>query len=276
MRAAVVGHLEWVEFVSVERVPRPGEIVHALEWWSEPGGGGAGGAVQLQKLTGDAAFFTALGNDAPASDALAFLTGTGLEVEAARRDEPSRRAITFVDPAGERTITVLGPRLAPSGRDALRWDALRECDAVYFTAGDAAALRAARAARVLVATTRILPLLAEAGVYLDAVVGSASDEGEAYESGDVDPEPGLAVLTEGESGGTYRTPGGPRRRYDAVAPAGRVVDRYGAGDSFAAALTLALGRGDAPPAALALAARCGAAVITGRGPYEGQLTSADV
>ena len=31
MRVAVVGHVEWVEFARVERVPDPGEIVHALE-----------------------------------------------------------------------------------------------------------------------------------------------------------------------------------------------------------------------------------------------------
>jgi ribokinase len=171
---------------------------------------------------------------------------------------------------------VLGTRLAPSGHDALAWDRLAETDAVYFTAGDAGALRAARAARVLVATTRILPLLAEGGVYLDGVVGSALDAGEAYEPGDIDPEPGLAVMTEGDAGGSYWTPGGSRRRCDAAPPPGPVADRYGAGASFAAGLTYALGRGDSLPAALVLAARCGAAVVTGRGPYERQLTSADV
>ena len=31
MRVAVVGHVEWIEFARVERVPAPGEIVHALE-----------------------------------------------------------------------------------------------------------------------------------------------------------------------------------------------------------------------------------------------------
>jgi ribokinase len=274
MRAAVVGHVEWVEFVSVERVPRPGEIVHALEWWEEPGGGGAGGAVQLQKLTGAATFFTALGDDVLGEAARSFLEGTGLTLEAARREGPSRRAITFVDPTGERTITVLGDRLAPSADDELAWQSLAGIDAVYFTAGDAGALRAARAARVLVATTRVLPLLQEAGVYLDAVVGSALDAGEAYRPGDLDPRPGLAVMTEGEAGGSFARFGGVSGRYEAVPPPGPVVDRYGAGDSFAAGLTYALARGDAPALATAFAARCGAAVVTGRGPYEGQLDRA--
>jgi ribokinase len=50
-----------------------------------------------------------------------------------------------------------------------------------------------------------------------------------------------------------------------------VVDAYGCGDSFAAGLTFALGRGDELDGALDLAARCGAACLAGRGPYAGQL-----
>jgi ribokinase len=51
-----------------------------------------------------------------------------------------------------------------------------------------------------------------------------------------------------------------------------IVDAYGAGDSFAAGLTFALAAGYGVDEALALAARCGAACLTGRGPYQGQLT----
>lgn len=277
MKAAVVGHLEWVEFVAVERVPRRGEILHAREWWEEPGGGGAGAAVQLQKLTGETAFFTALGDDALGVRARSFFADQGLRLEsAARPTERTRRAVTFVDSDGERTITVLGTRLAPRGRDDLDWRALSRTDAVYFTAGDEDALRAARTARVLVATTRALPLLASSGVYLDAVVGSALDPGESYGRGDLDPEPGLAVMTEGEAGGSYWAPGGPAERYEATPPPGTAGDRYGAGDSFAGGLTYALGAGWAPADAVAFAARCGAAVTAGRGPYEGQLTRHDL
>jgi ribokinase len=274
VRAAVVGHLEWVEFAVVDHVPLPGEIVHALSWWEEPGGGGSGGAVQLQKLTGDAAFFTALGDDELGARARSFFERAGLRVEAVTRPVATRRALTFVDPSGERTITVLGDRLAPRWGDALAWEWLDGADAVDVTAEDAAALRAARAARVLVATTRVLPLLQSAGVYLDAVVGSAVDDAERYEPGDLDPEPGLAVLTEGEAGGSYWTRGEGPERYTAVAAPGPVVDRYGAGDSFAAGLAYALGRGAPPAAAVAVAARCGAAVVAGRGPYAGQLREA--
>lgn len=276
MRAAVVGHVEWVDFIEVDRVPAAGEIVHARGFWETPGGGGAGAAVQMQKLTGRASFFTALGADEIGRRTKRLLVREGLQVHAGVRDETSRRAVTFVDGAGERTIAVLGSRLSPSGADPLPWSDLAETDAVYFTAGDVAALRAARAARVLVATTRILRFLKAAQVRLDAVVGSALDEGELYRAGDLSPPPALAVMTEGEAGGTFEVGGGPPQRYEATPPAGPVMDRYGAGDSFAAGLAFALGTGARPSEAVAFAARCGAAVVAGRGPYSGQLTAREI
>ena len=49
-RVAVVGHVEWVDFAVVPRLPRPGEILHAREHWEEAAGGGAVAAVQMAKL----------------------------------------------------------------------------------------------------------------------------------------------------------------------------------------------------------------------------------
>jgi ribokinase len=273
MRAAVIGHVEWVDFLRVDALPRAGDIVHVTDSWSEPGGGGAVAAVQLQKLTGDSTFFTALGDDELGHRAQTQLTSMGLRVETVFRPEATRRAITHIDSSGERTITVLGARLPPRGTDLLPWDELDDIDAVYFTAGDVAALHNARRARVLVATSRILSLLQEAEVALDAVVGSAADPSEAYTDGDLDPPPGLVVRTMGEDGGTFQAGNEAVTRYPAAAVPGPVADRYGAGDSFAAALAWALARGHEPEAAVGLAARCGAAVVTGRGPYVGQLTS---
>ena len=66
MRAAVVGHIEWIEFVPVEAVPRPGEIAHADESWEQAAGGGSVAAVQLAQLADSVDFFTVLGNDEPA------------------------------------------------------------------------------------------------------------------------------------------------------------------------------------------------------------------
>ena len=65
MRAAVVGHVEWVRFAAVERVPSPGEIIRARESWFEPAGGGAVAAVRLRELAGRCDFLTAIGSDEP-------------------------------------------------------------------------------------------------------------------------------------------------------------------------------------------------------------------
>jgi ribokinase len=276
VRVAVVGHVEWIEFVRVERVPVAGEIVHASETWQEPAGGGAVAAVQLAKLAGGATFFTALGDDVLGHRAHEELTKLGLRVEAAFRPEPQRRGFVFVDDAGERTITVIGDRLGPRGADPLPWQELAEVDALYFTAGDADAARASRAARTLVASARGIEVLAEAAVELDALVASRRDEGERYRDGDLEPPPRVVIRTGGAAGGEWQAADGTSGRWEATPPPGPIADAYGCGDSFAAGVTFALGEGRPVQEAVELGARCGAACLTGKGPYAGQLTRADL
>lgn len=271
MRVAVVGHIEWVEFARVARVPLAGEITQASDSWEVPAGGGAVSAVQLARLAGEALLITAVGDDELGRRSVMELEALGVRVAAAvRADEPTRRAFTFVDDDGERTITVIGPKLRPRREEKLPWDELASMDAVFFIAGDPDAVRAARAARVLAATPRELPTLAEAGVELDVLVGSARDEGERYEHGDIQPPPRLVVRTAGAQGGTWSA-GESRGTFQAMETPGPVADTYGAGDSFAGGLTYALGAGMALEEALELAAACGATCLTGRGPYERQL-----
>ena len=272
MRAAVVGHVEWCEFAQVPHVPRAGEIVHATRTFEEPGGGGAVAAVQLKKLAGGAILFTAFGDDEVGHRSHAELVELGLDVESDFRAETQRRAFVHLDEPGERTITVLGPRLGPRGADALAWEKLDETDAVYLTAGDVEAVKQARRARVLVATPRGMATLAEAHVELDALVSSGRDPGELYRSGDLDPEPRVVVRTLGASGGEWETDTGEKGRWGPAPLPGPIRDAYGAGDSFAAGLTYGLGAGWEIDSAVELAARCGAACMTGSGPYEGQLT----
>ena len=194
MRVAVVGHVEWVEFVRVAAVPLPGQIAHALETWEEPGGGGAVAAAQLARLSGACSLFTALGSDELGRRTRAELSRLAVEVRAIPETEPTRRAFTYVDDTGERTITVLNEKLRPRGGDSrLPWRELAGMDGVFFVSGDAEALHHCRTARVLVATARELPTIQEAGVELDALVGSGEDEGELYHPGDLVPPPKVAV-----------------------------------------------------------------------------------
>ncbi len=291
-----MGHVEWVQFARVSHVPCAGEVVHASDPFEEPAGGGAVAAVQLARLAGAASLVTVLGDDEYGRRSLTRLTELGVDVRASFIDAPSRRAVTLVDAAGERTITTFGPRLEPLGVDPRgtprggvppggdlrggeapeRWDGLEGIDALYFTAGDEAELRIARArSRVLVASPRARSALGH-GVSLDALVLSGDDEIELRAAAPALEDAELVVWTEGERGGRYRRRGGEAGRWAAVAPTGERVDSYGCGDSFAAGLTYGLGAGLELAGALALGARCGAVCLTGHGPYERQLSHGDL
>ena len=232
--------------------------------------------MQLARLAGSCTFYTAFGGDEHGEWSRRRLEGLGVRVEAAIRDEPTRRAVVFVDANGERTITTLGRRLGPTAADRLPWNELEGVDAVYVTAGDPGALREGRSARVLVATSRIADLLAKVDLYLDAVVGSAVDPAEAFDPDAFVVPPHLVVRTRSVQGGRYETSDGRAGSYEAVTTPGPVIDTYGAGDSFAAGLTFALGAGMEIEEALAIAARCGAWCAAGRGPYGNQLTATDL
>jgi ribokinase len=274
VQVAVVGHLEWVEFARAPRLPHEGEIVEAEHLCFEPAGGGAVAAVQLARLAAGALFVTALGEDAIAVAALERLRALDVEPVAATRSGPTRRALTLsTDGQTERTILTLGERLEPSGEDArLPWRRLAEMDAVYFTAGDLAALRWARAARVLVASPRAGSVL-DHGVPLDALVFSRGDRSERQGATHAQAQAELLVCTDGARGGTWRRRDHiEQATWAAATPPGPALDSYGCGDSFAAGLTYGLALGLAPAGALALAARCGAACLTGQGPYQVQLT----
>lgn len=266
MRVAVVGHVEWVEFVRVDQLPRAGDIVHVDPILAVPAGGGAVAAVQLARWGAESGFFTALGEDALGHRAHDDLRARGVKVRATFRREPQRRALTFVDAQRERTIVVIGDRIVVHGADALPWDELATCDAVYITGGDVAAVHQARRARAVVATSRVLPLLREAAIQLDALVGSDNDPAERYAPGDLPVVPHLVVRTDGARGGYFMLPDGVRHPYAAV-PATVTGDTYGAGDTFAAGLTFALGEGRAAPEAVAFAAARAAEVVAFQGPY---------
>lgn len=267
LRLAVVGHVEYAEFLRVPTLPASGEIVHVTDRWEAAAGGGAVTAVQMARLAGRATLITALGDDDLGHRAARELEGLGLDVRAAfRTDQPQRRVIVHLDPTGERTITVIGDRMGPRGDDRLGWDDV-DFDAVYFTSGDAGALRKARGARILTATARAMTTLRDAGIQIDAIVRSAFDPGERYEDGDLTPAPNVVVATERDQGGSWEARDGTGGRYKAVDPPGPVLDTYGCGDAFAGGFTAGLAAGLEMPDALELGARCGASVASLDGPY---------
>ena len=265
LKLAVVGHVEWMSLVAVEALPRAGEIAHARACLEEPAGGGAVVAACLARLLGQpVAFFTALGRDAVGEQAAQRLQELGLELHVAWRDQPTRRGLSLVDHCGDRAITVIGERLSPTPADRLPWAALADADGVFVTATDAEGLRACRRAPVLTATPRVrLPVLQQAGVRLDALIGSGLDPGEAVADGALNPSPRWHIATEGAAGGQVM-PGG---RFAAPQLQRPLIDSYGCGDSFAAGVTAGLAAGWPLEQAISLGCHCGAACATHLGPY---------
>jgi ribokinase len=262
-RVAVVGHIEWVDFVPVERFPLPGEVVHARGTFAKAAGGGGVVAGVLAQLGAEVDLFTALGRDWHGQAAVSQLSEHGVNMHVAWREQLTRRAVTLLEPDGERTIVTLGERLEPAGDDALEWGRLGDADGVYFTAGDPDALKRARAGRVLVVSPRARAALEAEGPAVDAFVFSSRDRGEGDWAARAADRTSLFLATDGANGGRWW--GESEGAWSAAELPGEPRDAYGCGDSFAAGFTLGLSRGLSVPDAAALGASAGARCLTRSG-----------
>ena len=261
-RVAVVGHVEWVDFVRVPRYPPRGGLEHGERVSEHAGGGAVVASAALARLGAEVELFCALGDDERARTAARELADWGITVHAARRSGASRYAFTQLDAGAERTIVTVGERMQPAGSDDLEWERLARVDGVYFTAGDAAALERARRAPVVVVTPRAGDHevgLAESPP-VDATVFSSGDDAEARWAADWEARSRLMVATEGAAGGRWW--GESSGHWTAAPIPGEVRDSYGCGDSFAAGFTFGLARGGSVDEAAAVGARCAAEMLT--------------
>ncbi|CAN5633788.1 PfkB family carbohydrate kinase [soil metagenome] len=270
MRLAVVGHVEHVTIGTLPALPVAGDIAHLERPRPFPGGGGGVAFYQLLQASDETLFYTALGDDDAARFVEANLATTRGRVFAARRSHAHTRDLVMVTPGGQRTIIVIGEPLHPRRSDPLPWDELATCDAVYFTAQDPDALRAARAAKLLVVTARRREAIVKSGVAADIVVGSLGDPRERSVLADYPRPPRALVLTDGPRCGQLETSDGITRFPPASSPS-PIVGSYGAGDSFAGALVYLLACGLSPLEAATRAATYGAAVLRSLNPLEAQL-----
>ena len=268
-RVGVIGHVEHVTLGRVPAVPLAGDIAHLEEPEWFPGGGGGITFFQLVNGPHEVHLFTAIGNDEAGAQVRAQIESTGAVIHACTRAEPHTRDLVMIDPAGERTIIVVGEPLHPRADDALPWDMLADFDAVYFTAQDPEVLRRARSARFLMATARRQTAIRESGVQLDAIVGSNADPRESSVRADYARPPKVVVMTEGRDGGVVETTAG-RERFEAPQVEKTSGGAYGAGDSFAGALLHFFAIGLSPREAAQSAGAYGAAVLRDLNPLRAQ------
>tara|TARA_Y100001978_G_C23613569_1_gene394779 strand:- start:180 stop:1055 length:876 start_codon:yes stop_codon:yes gene_type:complete len=262
---AVIGHIEWINFLKVDNLPRPGIISHAAKSFEIPAGGGSVIAKTLNELTNNKVhFFTSLGRDSFGERSYEILQDMGMNLHVAWRDKPTRKGFSLIDKKGERSITVIGERLEPKFNDKLNWDILKDMDGIFVTAGDFNLLKAARASKVLCVTPRFgIDKINQSKIKIDSLIGSNLDPGEFYLEKDLKIKPTFIIKTEGEAGGLC-IPGG---RYKASELRNKKIDSYGCGDSFSAGILYGLTSDWNIEKSISLAKVLGRNCIESFGPY---------
>ena len=266
LKFAVIGHIEWINFLKVDSLPKPGIITHAKKSLELPAGGGALIAKTLYELpNNEIHFFTSLGKDYYGEKSFEFFERIGMNLHVAWRSEATRKGFSLVDNNGERSITIIGKRLAPSFNDDLDWNILCDMDGIFITAGDINLLKKARGANILCTTPRLgINLINQSKVNLDALIGSNLDPDESFLLSDLKKKPSFIIKTEGEKGG-ITIPGG---RFKAINNNNNLeVDSYGCGDSFAAGILYGLTASWTIEKALKLGTVLGRNCIEHFGPY---------
>ncbi len=263
---AVVGHVEWINFLKVDQLPKPGVISHSEKSIEHPAGGGSVIAKTLSELTNNQVhFFTSLGNDYYGEQSFEILSNYGIKIHVAWRDKPTRRGFSLIDSNGERSITVIGDRLAPTYKDNLDWNIFEKMDGIFITASDSEIFKKARIADSLCTTPRVgLNIINKSNVFLDGLIGSNLDPGEVFSLSDISIKPKFIIKTEGENGGILY-PGG---RYKALINTKQKIDSYGCGDAFAAGILYGLSSKWSIDKILSLAKLLGKDASEFFGPYK--------
>ena len=263
---AVVGHVEWMNFLKVDQLPKPGVISHSEKSIEYPAGGGSVIAKTLSELTNNQVhFFTSLGNDYYGEQSFKILSNYGIRLHVAWRDKPTRKGFSLIDSNGERSITVIGERLAPTYKDKLDWNLFEKMDGIFITASDSVIFKKARIADSLCTTPRVgINIINKSNVFLDGLIGSNLDPGEVFSLSDISIKPKFIIKTEGEKGGIIY-PGG---RYKALINTKQKIDSYGCGDAFAAGILYGLSSKWSIDKILSLAKLLGKDASEFFGPYK--------
>ena len=258
---AVVGSVNLDIVANAARLPVAGETVTDATLHRYPGGKGANQALAAKRLGARVRLHACVGEDASAEEALRLLRAGGVDLAECRTVAglPTGTALIAVASSGENQIVV-----APGANRALRPEMLTipAADAlicqleVPVTTLERLAERFDGMFCINLAPAMPVPdvLLSRA----DLIVVNETEAayfGDSIRGGD-----GYLAITQGSDGAVlYR---GGKEAATSSPPAVDAVDTTGAGDTFTAALTVALVEGKAPEDALAFACAAGALAAT--------------
>ena len=260
-RIAVIGSINLDLVATVKKLPAPGETVTDAELNRFPGGKGANQALAAKRLGADVRLIGCVGDDTAADEALALLREGGVDLASVRvaAGVPTGTALIAVAPSGENHIVV-----APGANRSLTPEVLEipEADALIcqLEVPTDTVARAAAEFEGFFCVNLAPAKQVDVTVLQRADLVIVNELESAWFGETLSACPGMIVTTVGAAGATISQGGNDI----AVARPPRVdaVDTTAAGDTFTAALTVALVEGQSPQEALEFACAAGAAACT--------------
>jgi ribokinase len=253
----IIGSINLDIVASGAPLPRAGETVTGASLAYHPGGKGANQALAARRLGADVAMFGAVGDDGAAHQALALLRAGGVDLAGVRicAGVPTGVALIAVNPEGENQIVV-----AAGANGEVTFDGqLRPADATICQLEIPIATIEALAANIKgFFAINLAPVHRVSKALLHRADLVIVNDGEAEAYGDELADlPGLLVVTLGAEGAVMYLGGG--QSVWAKPPIVTPVDTTGAGDTFVAALVVALMEGQTYQDAMDFACASGAA-----------------
>lgn len=258
---AVIGSVNLDLVATVKKLPEAGETVTDAELNRFPGGKGANQALAAQRLGADVQLIACIGDDASADEALVLLQEGGVDLSRVQRspDAPTGTALIAVAPSGENHIVVApgaNRKLSPDALDLPVSDALIcQLEVPVDTVA-----KAVQEFGGFVCVNLAPAMHVDVSILQRADLIIVNEVESSWYGDSLSAANGMIATTFGAAGAVLSKNGEDIAR--AKPPRIEAADTTAAGDTFTAALTVALVEGQGYEEALQFACAAGAAAAT--------------